>query len=130
MIVIVFRENNSKIHTMLAKSRLYGLSGSPDGFETILGKIHTEHLKDRWPKLLLQIVGNVELGLVFVCSPFTEVADGEVGQPGHAVDFGVPKAGGIAIGDDDDVTSLQRLQFFRSDSSLVACCYPQHCGVC
>ena len=47
MIVIVFRENNSKIHTTLAKSRLYGLSGSPDGFETILGKIHTEHLKDR-----------------------------------------------------------------------------------
>ena len=63
MIVIVFRENNSKIHTALAKSRLYGLSGSPDGFKTILGKIHTEHLKDRWPKLLLQIVGNVELGL-------------------------------------------------------------------
>ena len=82
MIVIVFRENNSKIHTALAKSRLYGLSGSPDGFKTILGKIHTEHLKDRWPKLLLQIVGNVELGLtqkgrfllctfLFTTSPFS-----------------------------------------------------------
>jgi hypothetical protein len=42
MIVIIFRENNSKIHMTLVKSRLYGLSGSPDGFETIHRKVHIE----------------------------------------------------------------------------------------
>lgn len=35
MVVIVFLENNSRIHITHKKSCLYGLFGSPDSFETI-----------------------------------------------------------------------------------------------
>lgn len=60
--------------------------------------------------LLLQVVGNVELWLVVGCHSPTEVADGEVSQISHAADAGSPLVDGIAIGENDDIATTQRLQ--------------------
>ena len=76
--------------------------------------------------LLLQVVGNVELWLVVGCHSPTEVADGEVGQIGHAADAGSPLVDGIAIGENDDIATTQRLQHFTLEHTLVADCHPRH----
>ena len=65
-------------------------------------------------------VGDVELRLVFGGHPSTVVAHGEVGQVFHLADLLVPLTDGIAVGHDDDVTSLQRKQRLPLEIALVA----------
>ena len=49
--------------------------------------------------LLLQVVGDVVLGLISWCYPATEVADGEVGYVGHVMQRLRPLLHSIGIGE-------------------------------